>query len=78
MRVRYAGFDPNEANPGYYPPQRSMLNRLARRAYYMFRSGLCTLEIAAKLDCTEQRALKLVSIGRSQKKGLPSPYEARR
>ena len=77
--IPYAGHDRMEGKPGYYQDRPSLYirNRLARRALVMFRAGLDTIAIAMKLDCTEQRALKLVTIARSQEKGLPLPYEAR-
>ena len=77
--VRFAGWDRNEHRLGYYQDRPSLYvrKREMRRALSMFRSGLDTLAIAAKLGCTEPRAQKLVTQARSQALGLPAPYEAR-
>lgn len=56
-------------------PWTEAYRRKAARAYELFQLGWDTSKIAAVTNTTEDRALKYVSIGRSNAKGLPIPYE---
>lgn len=85
--VRYAGFDPDEAELGKHrarspEEQQAYLQRQRRRkairAYVMFKAGQDTLQIATAMDRKESTILRWISIARSQKRGLPQPYEAKR
>lgn len=49
--------------------------RKAARAYDLFKFGWDTSQIAMSMHTSEERALKYVSIGRAQARGLPIPYE---
>lgn len=46
-----------------------------RKALWLFRQGLNTIDIANRLNVTEAVALKWVSEQRSAALSLPSPYE---
>jgi len=72
--MKYAGFDPDEDKPGYLPDFR-VHNPVQRRALNLFRVGADTVEIAAKIGCTEARALELVTLARSRIKWLSNPYD---
>lgn len=75
--IPYAGYDPNEGKPGYYPPRHSLFGSGRRqRAYVMFRAGKDTLDIAEALRVEEHRVLAWISVERSKHRNLPSPYEA--
>lgn len=84
--IAYAGYD-EEDRRGYYhgfsPSERLRINlhndkRRAIRAYNMFKAGLDTMEIAARMGKSEPQVHKWVNAVRSAKKGLPAPYEVRR
>lgn len=60
--IRYAGDD--------QPPR----NRTRLSAASMFLMGYDTLQIEKHLEITEAQALKRISLERSKRLGLPSPY----
>ena len=54
------------------------IRQFAPSAYSLFLLGKDTSDIAKALGVSEAKALKVLSVERSQSKGLPAPYEARR
>lgn len=63
----YAGFDPAE---NVFPPR-----KYRRTDYDLFKFGFDTLDIANRNPAdTEAKALKRMTIQRSQVLGLPNPY----
>ena len=49
--------------------------RKAQRAHELFNFGWDTAKIAAVMQLTEDRALKYVTVGRCQARGLRLPYK---
>lgn len=73
--IPYAGYDPNEGKPGYYPSRQQLSGTGRRqRAYVMFRAGRDTFDIAEAMKVEEHRVLEWISIERSQHRNRPSPY----
>lgn len=72
MLVQFAGKDPDE-KPFSASDTRHSLRR--SRAYDMFNLGYDTTVLAKRFQVTEATALRWVSIERSKRLGLPSPYE---
>ena len=63
----YAGYDPEE---NVFPPRKHR-----RTDYDLFRFGFDTLDISRRNAAdTEAKALKRMTIQRSQVLGLPNPY----
>lgn len=73
--IPYAGFDPTEDLPGYWPSRKDLMGSGRRqRAYVMFRAGRDTYNIALAIGVDESRVLEWISIERSDRLGLPVPY----
>jgi hypothetical protein len=72
--IAYAGFDPEEDQPGYYLSRR---DQYRERAYVMFRAGRDTFDIAEIMKVPEHRVLAWITIERSKHRKLPNPYEVK-
>ena len=65
MLIPYMGA---ETNPGAFEQR-------CHRAYVRFKRGMTTMQIAKMMNVSEASALRYVTIGRCNWKGLKSPYE---